>query len=129
MDLDDEELEATRILHGLRGKTLYEIYKDICDCKEVEKEDLRLAVLSYRSLLWFANHDVEEMYNHSSKDTYNKTRFETNVMRYRKALDTVPKKWLGNENIPGTREYYEKQQICENIMNGFERWKKEDKKD
>lgn len=112
----------------MSNKTLYEIYKDICDCKDVEKEDLRLATLTYRSLLWFANHDVEEIYKNSNQDIFNKTRFVTNVTRYKKALNTVPSKWLGNENIPGTQKYQEKECICNNILDGFNKWK-EDKKE
>lgn len=112
----------------MSDKTLYEIYKDICDCKDVEKEDLRLATLTYRSLLWFANHDVEEIYKNSNQNIFNKTRFVTNVTRYKKALNTIPRKWLGNENIPGTQKYEEKERICNNILDGFNKWK-EDKKE
>ena len=114
----------------MSDKTLYEIYKDICDCKDVEKEDLRLATLMYRDLLWFANHDVEEIYKNSNQDIFNKTRFRTNVTRYKKALNTVPRKWLGNENIPGTPKYEEKKRIFNNILDGFYKWnenKKEEK--
>lgn len=111
----------------MSDKTLYEIYQDICDCKDVEKEDLKLAVLTYRSLLWFANHDVEEIYKNSNQDMCNKMRFETNVMRYKKALDTIPRKWLGNENIPDTQAYHEKEQLCNNILDGFNKWKENKK--
>lgn len=41
----------------MSDKTLYEIYDDIRENKEVDVEDLKLAVLTYRSLLWFSNHD------------------------------------------------------------------------
>lgn len=107
----------------MSNKTLYEIYKDICNCKEVEKEDLILAVLTYRNLLWFANHDIEKIYQHGKQDMINKIRFDENVMRYKKALNTTPKKWLGEENIPGKKEYKEKDEICNNILKGFKSWK------
>lgn len=103
----------------MSNKTLYEIYNDVCECKEVDKEDLKLALLTYRSLLWFANHDVEEMYKRNNQDVFTRVRFETNVMRYRKALDTVPRNWLGNENIPGTQRYKEKEEICNDILKGY----------
>lgn len=109
----------------MSNKTLYEIYKDICDCKDVEKEDLRLATLTYRSLLWFANHDVEEIYKNSNQDIFNKIRFSTNVTRYKKALNAVPSKWLGAENIPGTQEYQEKNRMYNNILDGFNKWRGE----
>jgi len=107
----------------MSNKTLYEIYNDVCECKEVEKEDLKLALLTYRSLLWFANRDVEELYKSANQNAFAKSRFETNVMRYRKALDTIPRKWLGNENIPGTQAYKEKEEICNGILKGYEKWK------
>lgn len=108
----------------MSNKTLYEIYKDICDCKDVEKEDLKLALLTYRSLLWFANHDVEEIYKRNSQDVFNKIRYKTNVERYEKALKQVPRIWLGNENIPGTQAYHEKEKLCNNILDSFENWRK-----
>lgn len=112
----------------MSNKTLYEIYEDICNCKDIEKEDLRLAVLTYRSLLWFANHDVEELYKRNNQDVFNKIRYKTNIERYQKALKQVPRKWLENENIPGTQAYHEKEQLCNNILKGFNKWK-ESKKD
>ena len=42
----------------MSNKTLYEIYNDIRNNKDVEKEDLIMAVLTYRDLLWFSNHDI-----------------------------------------------------------------------
>ena len=107
----------------MSNKTLYEIYNDVCECKEVDKEDLKLALLTYRSLLWFANKDVEELYKGTNQNVFAKSRFEANVMRYRKALDTIQRKWLGNENIPGTQAYKEKEEICNGILKGYEKWK------
>lgn len=107
----------------MSNKTLYEIYKDVCECKEVDKEDLKLALLTYRSLLWFSNHDVEELYKSSDKNVFAKARFESNVMRYKKALNTTPKEWLGDENIPGTLAYKEKEQIFNGILRGYKKWK------
>lgn len=107
----------------MSNKTLYEIYKDVCECKEVDKEDLKLALLTYRSLLWFSNHDVEELYKNSDKNVFTKARFESNVMRYKNALNTTPKKWLGDENIPGTQAYKEKDEIFRGILKGYEKWK------
>lgn len=84
-------------------KTLYEIYDDIRECRDVSNEDLRLAVCMYRNLLWFANHDVEQLYKDCNLNPFTKIRYEQNVMRYKKALQSVPKEWLGNENIPRNR--------------------------
>lgn len=111
----------------MSNKTLYEIYDDICNNKPVEEEDLRLGLLVYRSLLWFANNDVEILYNDTNKNPFSKARFEQNVMRYKKALDTTPKHWLGNENIPGTQEYMEKTKIFKNILIGYKKWKEREK--
>ncbi len=108
----------------MSDKTLYEIYKDVCECKEVDKEDLKLALLTYRSLLWFANHDAEEMYKRNNEDVFTKIRYKTNVERYQKALNQEPRKWLGNENIPGTQDYKEKEEICNDILKGYEKWKR-----
>ena len=109
----------------MSDKTLYEIYDNIRNCKDVEKEDLKLAVLTYRNLLWFANHDVEEIYKHTEQDIFTKMRFETNVMRYKKALDTTPRKWLGNENIPGTQKYKEQEDLHKSILDGYKKWKED----
>ena len=103
-------------------KTLYEIYDDIRECRDVSNEDLRLAVLMYRNLLWFANHDVEQLYKNCNK-TFAEMRYAENMMRYKKALQCVPKQWLGNENIPGTDEWNSKEELCEGILNGYEKWK------
>lgn len=88
-------------------KTLYEIYDDIRECRNVSNEDLRLAVCMYRNLLWFANHDVEQLYEDCNKTPFTKLRYEQNVMRYKKALQSIPKEWLGNENIPRNRRMEE----------------------
>ena len=81
-------------------KTLYEIYDDIRNCKEISNEDLRLAVLMYRDLLWFANNDVEQLYKECKNSVFAKLRFEQNVRRYKRALQTTPKEFLGNNGIP-----------------------------
>lgn len=110
-------------------KTLFEIYDDILNSKEVKEEDLRLAVLTYRNLLWFANHDVEELYKSTDKNVFAKNRFENNVMRYKKALNETPRHWLGEDNIPGTKSFEEQQAVCENLWNGFLKWRENKNKE
>ena len=102
-------------------KTLYEIYDDIRENKQVDVENLKLAVLTYRSLLWFSNHDLEEIYK-SNTENLNIT---TATERYQKALKQQPKVWLGKENIPGTEEYKEQEEFCKAILNGYEKWRKD----
>lgn len=109
-------------------KTLYEIYDDIRECRDVNNDDLRLAVLMYRDLLWFANHDVEILYKDCNKNAFTKMRYEQNVMRYKKALKTVPKEWLGKDNIPGTEEWNSKEKLCEGLLNNYEKWKERKEK-
>ena len=107
--------------------TLYEIFEKVKNNEEVPYEQLKLAFLVYRDLLWFSNHDVEELYKNSDKSIWNKTRYESNVMRYKKALDSIPKEWLGKDNIPGTTEFKEKEKLCENLWKSFNKWKEENK--
>ena len=104
-------------------KTLYEIYDDVRECRDVSNEDLRLAVCMYRNLLWFANHDVEQLYKDCNKTPFTKLRYEENVMRYKKALQCIPKEWLGEENIPGTKQWKSKEELCEGLLHSYEKWK------
>lgn len=92
-------------------KILYEIYDDIRECRDVSNEDLRLAVCMYRNLLWFANHDVEQLYKDCNKTPFVELRYSENVMRYKKALQCVPKEWLGAENIPRNRRMEKQRKI------------------
>lgn len=56
----------------MSDKTLYEIYNNIRENKDVDIEDLKLAVLVYRNLLWFSNHDLEEIYKVNSDNLITK---------------------------------------------------------
>ena len=106
-------------------KTLYEIYDDIRENKEVDIEDLKLAVLTYRSLLWFSNHDLENIYR-SNTDNFNiKLRYITATERYKKALKHKPKIWLGKDNIPGTEEYKKQEEFCKTILKNYKKWKED----
>ena len=105
--------------------TLYEIFEKVRNNEEVPYEQLKLAFLTYRDLLWFANHDVEEMYKNSDKSIWNKVRYENNVMRYKKALNIIPREWLGEDNIPGTSELIEQEALCDSIWESFNKWKRE----
>lgn len=107
----------------MSNKTLYEIYDDIRQNKDVDKEDLKLAVLTYRNLLWFSNHDLEEIYKRNEKNPIIKLRCEQATERYQKALTQVPKVWLGKDNIPGTNEYEKQEEFCNAILKGYEDWK------
>lgn len=109
----------------MSDKTLYEIYDDIRENKEVDVEDLKLAVLTYRSLLWFSNHDLEEIYKSNTENLNIKLRYTTATERYQKALNQKPKIWLGKDNIPGTEEYKEMEKICNGILKGYEKWKED----
>ena len=109
-------------------KTLYEIYDDIRNCKEVNNEELKLAVLMYRDLLWFANHDIEQIFRECGENPTIKMRYHQNVERYRKALKQQPEIWLGADSIPGTNDYNEKQEFCESLLKGYENWKKRKEK-
>lgn len=84
-------------------KTLYEIYDDIKNQKNVSVEDLKYAVLMYRDLLWFANQDVAFMYKLNSDNPFTKLRYDDNGDRYKKALDQIPRKWLGESGIPRSK--------------------------
>lgn len=109
----------------MSDKTLYEIYDDIRENKEVDVEDLKLAVLTYRSLLWFSNHDLEEIYKSNTENLNIKLRYTTATERYQKALNQQPKIWLGEDNIPGTEEYKNKEKIYNSILKGYEKWKED----
>lgn len=109
----------------MSNKTLYEIYSDIRNSKEVEKEDLIMAVLMYRDLLWFSNHDIEEIYKANINSIAVELRYKQSVERYQKALKQQLRIWLGQDGIPGTQEYKEKEQLCNNILKGFEKFRKE----
>jgi len=109
----------------MSNKTLYEIYNDIRNSKEVEKEDLKMAILMYRDLLWFSNHDIEEIYKANTNSLAVELRYKQSVERYQKALKQQPRIWLGQDGIPGTQEYKEKEQLCNNILRGFEKYRKE----
>ena len=112
----------------MSNKTLYQIYNDIRSSKEVEKEDLKMAVLMYRDLLWFSNHDIEEIYKRNINNLTAEIRYKQSVERYQKALKQQPRIWLGKDGIPGTQEYKEKEELCNNILRSFEKFK-EGKKD
>lgn len=107
--------------------TLYEIFEKVRNNEKVPYEQLALAFLMYRDLLWLSNHDVEELYKNSDKSIWNKFRYEGNVMRYKKALDAIPKEWLGKDNIPGTQEFKAKEEFCDAMYEGFKKWKEENK--
>lgn len=109
----------------MSDKTLYEIYDDIRENKEVDVEDLKLAVLTYRSLLWFSNHDLEEIYKSNPTNLNIKLRYTTATERYQKALNQQPKIWLGEDNIPGTEEYKKQEEFCDAILKSYEKWKGE----
>jgi hypothetical protein len=109
----------------MSNKTLYEIYNDIRNSKEVEKEDLKMAILMYRDLLCFSNHDIEEIYKANTNSLAVELRYKQSVERYQKALKQQPRIWLGQDGIPGTQEYKEKEQLCNNILRGFEKYRKE----
>jgi hypothetical protein len=109
----------------MSNKTLYEIYNDIRNNKDVEKEDLIMAVLTYRDLLWFSNHDIEAIYKANINSISVELRYKQSVERYQKALKQQPRNWLGKDGIPGTPEYIEKEKICNNILREFEKYRKE----
>ena len=109
----------------MSNKTLYEIYNDIRNNKDVEKEDLIMAVLTYRDLLWFSNHDIEAIYKANINSISVELRYKQSVERYQKALKQQPRNWLGKDGIPGIPEYIEKEKICNNILRGFEKYRKE----
>ena len=94
----------------MSNKTLYEIYNDIRNNKDVEKEDLIMAVLTYRDLLWFSNHDIEAIYKANINSISVELRYKQSVERYQKALKQQPRNWLGKDGIPGTPEYIENMQ-------------------
>lgn len=109
----------------MSDKTLYEIYDDIRENKDVDIEDLKLAVLVYRDLLWFSNHDLEEIYKVNSDNLITKIRYEEATIRYKKALDQKPRIWLGKDNIPGTEEYKKQEEFYDAILKSYEKWKGE----
>lgn len=87
----------------MSNKTLYEIYNDIRNNKDVEKEDLIMAVLTYRDLLWFSNHDIEAIYKANINSISVELRYKQSVERYQLMYDysMLPKELLKNNFMKG----------------------------
>lgn len=109
-------------------KTLYEIYENIVMCKDVDKEDLRLAVLVYRNLLYFANEDIRKIYKNNEQDIFIEEIFNQNRQRYQNALKKTPEEQLGKYGIPDNEEFKKIKELTNNMFADFKNWLKDNKK-
>ena len=109
-------------------KTLYEIYEDIVMCKDVDKEDLRLATLVYRNLLFLANEDIRKIYQNNEKDILIEKIFNQSRQRYQNALKKTPEEQLGKYGIPDTEEFKKIKELADNMFADFKDWLKDNKK-
>lgn len=106
-----------------------EIMADIKDGKEVLYDELKMACLVLDSVVFFYKQDTKHLLkggvgadmvkkmNYSDKQTSSEELGMPSW--YWNAIKKDPVEWLGNRNIPGTKEYDEHYKLSKSLFDRF----------
>ena len=99
-------------------RTLYEIIEDVQDGKKPEYEEIRYALLAYRSMFVMDHRNLREelMGEKPSPDFVKKMRADNSFAMFKGAMNKSPKEWVGWGNDPDNPEYQKFRKMGEKIL-------------
>ncbi|MHC1722472.1 MAG: hypothetical protein AB9836_04605 [Aminipila sp.] len=96
-------------------RNLFDIIEDVKDGKKPPYDELRFALLTYSSLLFFSNNDVKKLSDGDCQPFLRDFIRDENHRRMHKALNQDPMIWIGNHN-PDLPECQEKRKVHQKIF-------------
>lgn len=97
---------------------MLDVICDVKDGKDVSKEELYFAVLSFNALEYSSYRQLERMTNAQSKEHIDfQVKMLPGFLDTRlKSLELPMDEYLGDGNIPGTQEYNDRRKIAYSVL-------------
>lgn len=96
-------------------RPLFEIIEEVQGGGKPDYEELRFALLTYHSLLFFSNKDVEKLYKDEVSQFMKDFVRNENFRRHKTALNQDPMIWIGSSN-PDLPEYQAQRRMYQKIF-------------